>query len=335
LLFPVAFSGVPVKLSLPALCLGLAVLLNASGSAHAADEALRKAKTTFTDIKKKQDEQLRSAFEKATADATKAGKLDQVEALSKEQQVFLETGVMPSSPQMKVAGQKYSKAMKTAFEKVETAYEKAIKAETKAEHLPEAKSLQRELTELRAQFGEAAQDRELIEVVSATWAYDGRFGRNDGTKEDVRDKVQQLLKQGDLEIGIHTLGGLSGVSATKSLYAQIQAGKATLSIRLAEGSTLEIGDLSQAEAKADSFKIPGASLELLSAMWLPEGGGDAVDGTADYLQRLKAGPVEVSAKSFPNVPFGKYKTLSVTYRMADRQISILHSNGSMSSITVR
>lgn len=319
----------------PVFCLSVAVLLNACGSAHAADDVLQRAKTTFSEIRKKQDEQLQAAFEKATADATKAGKLDQVEALSKERQVFADSGVMPSSPQMKVAGQKYAKAMKAAFEKVEAAYEKAIKTETKAERLPEARSLQRELTELQAQFGKAAQDRELVEVVSATWAYDGRFGRNDGTKEDVKDRVQQALKQGDLEIGIHTLGALSGVSATKSLYAQIQAGKATLSIRLAEGSTLEIGELSQTGAKADSFKIPGASLELLSAKWLPEGGGDAVDGTADYLQRLKAGPVEVSAKAFPNVPFGKYKTLEVTYRMADQRINILHSNGSMSSITVK
>lgn len=319
----------------PVFCLSVAVLLNACGSAYAADDVLQRAKTIFTEIRKKQDEQLQAAFEKATADATKAGKLDQVELLSKERQVFADTGVMPSSPQMKVAGQKYAKAMKAAFDKVEAAYEKAIKTETKAERLPEAKSLQRELTELQAQFGKAAQDRELVEVVSATWAYDGRFGRNDGTKEDVKDRVQQALKRGDLEIGIHTLGALSGVSATKSLYAQIQAGKATLSIRLAEGSTLEIGELSQTEAKADSAKIPGASLELLSAKWLPEGGGDAVDGTADYLQRLKAGPVEVSAKSFPNVPFGKYKTLEVTYRMADQRINILHTNGSMSSIAVK
>lgn len=302
---------------------------------NAGDDVLQKAKTTFIALKTKQDEQLVAAFERAISDATKAGKLDDVEGLSREQQVFLESGVMPSSAQMKAAGQKYSRAMKAGFGKLETAFEKAIKAETKAEHLAEAKSLQRDLTELQSLFGEAAQDRELVEVVSATWAYDNRAGRNDGTTENVQEKVQQALKQGELVIGLHTLGSLSGIAATKSLYTQIQAGKATISLRLGEGSVLEVGELSQTEAKADSFKVPNSSLELLSAVWMPHGGGNAVDGTAAYIQQLKTGSVEMSTKSFPNMPNGKFKTLDVTYRIADRRITVRHSDGSLSSVTVK
>ncbi len=43
------------------------------GLAEAGDEALQKAKSTFDDMKMKQDDLLEDAFTKAIADATKAG----------------------------------------------------------------------------------------------------------------------------------------------------------------------------------------------------------------------------------------------------------------------
>lgn len=316
-------------------CFVLAVLWVATDSADASDELLQKAKSTFSDVKKRQDEQIKGAFEKAISDATKAGKLEEVEALSRERQVFFESGVLPSSAPMKAAGQKYSRTLNAAFRKLESTFEREIKAETKAEHLAEAKSLQRELSDLQNRFGDAAQDRELIEIVAATWAYDGRFGRNDGTKDDALEKVQQLLKQGKLEIGGHTLGNLSGIAATKSLYTQLRVGNATLNLRLGEGSAIEIGELTQAEAKANGFKIPESSLELLSATWVPQGAGSTVDGTAEYVQRLKTGSVEVSAKSFPNIQSGRIKTLDVTFRIADHRLTIRQSEWSQSSVFVK
>lgn len=320
---------------LQVVCFVLAVLWVATDSADASDELLQKAKSTFADVKKKQDEQIKGTFEKAISDATKAGNLDDVEALSRERQVFFEAGVLPSSPPMKAAGQKYSRTLKAAFGKLESTFEREIKAETKAEHLAEAKSLQRELSDLQARFGEAAQDRELIEIVAATWAYDGRFGRNDGTKDDALEKVQQLLKQGRLEIGGHTLGTLSGIAATKSLYAQVRVGNATLNLRLGEGSAIEVGELTQAEVKAKGLKIPGTSLEFLSATWVPQGAGNTVDGTAEFAQCLKSGAVEVSTKSFPNMTSGRIKTLDVTFRIADHRLTIRLSEWSQSSVLVK
>lgn len=316
-------------------CFVLAILCVAAVAVDAADEVFQKAKSTFVEVKKKQDELIKESFDKAIADATKAGKLEDIEALARERQLFFESGALPGSPPMKAAGQKYSRTLKAAFGKLETAFERQIKAETKAKNLAAAKSLQNELSELQSRFGEAAQDRELIEVVSATWGYDGRFGRDDGTKEDVLEKVQNTLKQGRMKIDLISLGGLSGIVATKSLYTQIQVGKATLNLRLGEGSEIEIDELSQTEAKANAIKVPGTSLELMSATWIPQIAGDSIDGTVDFAQRWKAGPLEISAKSFPNVNFGRFKWLDVTFRIAGKRLTIRHSEGSQSGISVK
>jgi hypothetical protein len=128
---------------------------------------------------------------------------------------------------------------------------------------------------------------------------------------------------------------LSGVAATKSLFVRLQVADATINLRLGEGSTLEVGELTQTEAKADSFKVPGSRLELLSAVWVPKEAEELADGTADYLQRLKVGAVEVSAKSFQNFRSGKIKTFDVTLRVADQRISIRQSEGSMSSVILK
>jgi hypothetical protein len=241
----------------------------------------------------------------------------------------------PGSVAMKPAVQRYVRSTKAAFGKVKTVYDREIKAETKAENLVNAKALQQELSELQAGLGDSAQDRELIEVLSATWAYDGRFGGNDGTTADVLDKVRQELKQGKLEVGLHTLGGLSGVAATKAVTMRVRAADATLNLRLAEGSSFEVGELTQSQAKAESFKIPGSSLEVLSAVWLPQGSGESTDGTADYIQRLKAGAVDLSPKVFPNIANRQVRALDVTFRIATQRITVRKTEGSLSSVTVK
>lgn len=177
--------------------------------------------------------------------------------------------------------------------------------------------------------------KSTIEIVSATWAYDGRFGPNDGTKEDVREKVEQALERGKLEIGLHTLGNLKGVAATKTLYAQIRAGKAVIVLQMAEGSEIEVDDVSQAESRQKATRLPNTSIELLSANWVPDGGGEPVEMAADYVDRLKSGSVEVSSKTFPKSTTGRLGTLDVTYRVFDQRVSFRLTEGSMTAVTVK
>jgi hypothetical protein len=323
----------PSALRCLVLCLAMTWLIG--GSAYAGDEVLQKAKSTYTELVEKQKEQMDDAFKKAIADATKAGRLQDIETLNREREAFTQSGLTPGSVAMKPAVQRYVRSTKAAFGKVKTVYDREIKAETKAENLVNAKALQQELSELQAGLGDSAQDRELIEVLSATWAYDGRFGGNDGTTADVLDKVRQELKQGKLEVGLHTLGVLSGVAATKAVTMRVRAADATLNLRLAEGSSFEVGELTQSQAKAESFKIPGSSLEVLSAVWLPQGSGESTDGTADYIQRLKAGAVDLSPKVFPNIANRQVRALDVTFRIATQRITVRKTEGSLSSVTVK
>lgn len=296
------------------------------------DDAVRKAQAAFDMAEAKQKEQLVAAFEKAIKDVGRTGALPDVEALQREQAAFNETGVVPTSPKMKAAGQKYARAMKPVLGKLEGALEKAIAARTKAGDLDAAKMFQTALENLRSRTGAG---KPKIEIVSAMWAYDGRFGPNDGTKEDVREKVEKELERGKLQIGLHTLGNLKGVAATKSLYAQLRAGKALIVLQMAEGSEIEVDELSQAESKQKAIKLPNTSIELLSANWVPDGGGQPVDMTADYLERLKSGSVEVSTKTFPKSTTGRLGTLDVTYRVFDQRISFRLTEGSMTTVTVK
>jgi hypothetical protein len=296
------------------------------------DDAVQKAQAAFDMAETKQKEQLVAAFEKAIKDVSRAGDLDVVELLRREQTAFNETGALPASPKMKAATQKYARAMKPVTGKLESALEKAITARTKAGQLDEAKMLQTTLAELRSR---ASGSKPKIEILSATWAYDGRFGPNDGTKEDVREKVEQTLERGKLQVGLQTLGDLSGASATKALFAELRVGKPIIVLRMAEGSVLEMGEISQADGKQKAIKLPNTSIELISANWIPDGGGNPVEMTADYIERLKAGSVEVSPKTFPKSDSGRLGMLEVTYRVFDQRISFRLTEGSMTTVAVK
>ncbi len=298
------------------------------------DDAVEKAQAAFDMAEAKQKELLGTAFEKAIKDVSRTGALEDVEALRREQAAFTETGAIPGSPKMKAAGQKYARAMKPVLSKLENALEKAIATRTKAGDLDAAKEFQTNLDELRSRTG-AGGGKPKAEIVSATWAYDGRFGPNDGTKEDAREKVEQALQRGKLQIGLHTLGDLSGATATKSLFTQIRAGKALIVLRMAEGSEIEIDEISQALSKQKATRLPNTSIELLAANWIPDGGGKPVEMTADYLERLKSGSLEVSPKTFPQSTTGRLGLLEVTYRVFDQRVSFRLTEGSMTAVTVK
>lgn len=112
------------------------------------DDAVKKAQAAFDTAETKQKEQLVAAFEKAIKDVSRTGSLQDVEALRREQAAFNETGVVPKSPKMKAAGQKYVRAMKPVLGKLEGALEKAIATRTKASDLDAAKMFQTTLENL-------------------------------------------------------------------------------------------------------------------------------------------------------------------------------------------
>lgn len=308
-------------------------LMTAAASADELD-VLDKAKTTFQGTVTKQHDLLKTAFEKAMKDASKAGKLEEIEELNQELQSFVQSKAQPKSPRIKAAGQKYFQTVNTAFGKLTVAYEKAIKAETKDQRIREAQELRAELDELKANLGIGKESDYPIEIVSAIWKFDGKFGNGDAT-EDVKAKIEQSLKSTKtLVVGGHTLGNLTGQAATKAVDMQVKVGGAALAIRLGEGSEIHFDEISVGDEKAKGMRFGKSGLELLSASIEQRGGGAGpFDKSQACWNALLNGPIKASGAIFAELGENQPKQLTIKFRVNKNALTLKLSESSVLQIS--
>ncbi len=181
---------------------------------------------------------------------------------------------------MKTAVQRYARTMKTAFGKLKIVYEREIKAGDEGRESGKGQTLQQQLNVLQDKSATRPKIVELIEVIAATWAYDGRFGGNDGTTEDVLEKVRQGMKKGRLEVGLHTFGALSGVAGDEVALRASAGGRCHDQPASGRGINTGSGRTHQTEAQGRFVQGSGIALELLSAVWVPKEGEELATGTA-------------------------------------------------------
>ncbi len=319
----------------------LLLLCCGSSGVQAEDDDLAKAKTLFRETEQKQRALVDAAFDRKIKDATREGNLDLTTALKSEQARFKNSTELPESTLMKSFGQKYAKTIEQARDKLGVAYEKKIKAETRAGRIADAKRLQTELDRIGL-AGDAgnppavkpvAGNASLV-VTSAIWKQDGRFGTAGAQTQDVAAQLLNALTQKiPFEPNQKTLSSLDGRSVTKSVYLDMTVQGLGVRSQLAENSSIYLRAATPQELKLNGQRLGKTSLEAVSAIYQTEDGTRSVNMTNVVMNTLIGGGlVDVKPPLFGELTFGKPKEVVILFRIGQDVLEIQAAEGTQISI---
>jgi hypothetical protein len=128
-----------------------------------------KARATRAEAEAKAAAALNAALDEAIKTVSGLGDLDGVKTLQAEKKAFQESGKIPTSVKVRIAGTEYEKTIRAAQAALEKAYEQAIKDATKALKIEEAEAFRTELKALQPSRTGTAGEKEDLPTVQGKW----------------------------------------------------------------------------------------------------------------------------------------------------------------------